>query len=47
MGKGDSLREKGKGDSLRDEAKNTIRTLLYQHAAEAKIALFSLKSDSL
>ena len=33
----------GKGDRLRDEAKNTIRTLLYQHAEETKIALFSLK----
>ncbi len=33
----------GKGDRLRDEGKNAIRTLLYQHAEETKIALFSLK----
>ena len=37
----------GKGDRLRDEGKNTIRTLLYQHVKETKIALFSLKGVGL
>ena len=32
-----------KGDRLRDEAKNTVRTLLYQHLEKTKIGFFSLK----
>ena len=36
-----------KGDRLWDAAKNTIRTLLYQHAEETKITLFSLKGVGL
>ena len=34
---------KGKGVGLWDEAKNTIRTLLYQHTKKTKIGFFSLK----